>query len=362
VSTRARFLVSSALIAILVGGGIALLHTGLYGLTIFMVSPALLGGIVSWVLRPATGAKAAKLGALWTSAAVCSLLLVRLEGAICILMALPLAAPLGALGGWLVYHAGHYRWGTRSAMIFLLLPPASLTWDASVRPPVFEMRTAIEIAAPPETVWTHVVTFSELPEPREWFFRAGIAYPKRARIEGSGAGAIRYCDFSTGPMVEPIEVWNEPFLLRFRITENPAPLREWSPYRDLRPKHLHGYLISKEGQFRLIRLANNHTRLEGTTWYRHGLWPAEYWRWWSDAIIHRIHMRILTRIRTLAESDVHGMASQPLSVCQPFSVGPGFGSNPGPADGSYAATAATSPGRLTVSFRWPVSSTRSLTR
>jgi hypothetical protein len=41
--------------------------------------------------------------------------------------------------------------------------------------------------------------------------------------------------------------------------------------------------------------------LEGTTWYRHGLWPAEYWRWWSDAIIHRIHLRVLRHVRMLAE-------------------------------------------------------------
>src|SRR5256884_7520937 len=64
------------------------------------------------------------------------------------------------------------------------------------------------IAAQPEQVWKHVVTVSELPEPTEWFFRAGLAYPQRARIVGSGIGAVRYCDFSTGPFVEPIEVWD----------------------------------------------------------------------------------------------------------------------------------------------------------
>ena len=117
-----------------------------------------------------------------------------------------------------------------------------------------------------------------------------------------GPGATRYCEFSTGPFVEPIEVWDEPRLLRFRVTENPAPLHEWSPYARVLPRHLHGYLVSKEGQFRLTRMANNRTLLEGTTWYRHGLWPAEYWRWWSNAIIHRIHMRVLTHIRTLAEA------------------------------------------------------------
>lgn len=30
--------------------------------------------------------------------------------------------------------------------------------------------------------------------------------------------------------------------------------------------------------------------------YRHRLWPSAYWRLWSDAIIHRIHMRVLRHI------------------------------------------------------------------
>jgi hypothetical protein len=185
----------------------------------------------------------------------------------------------------------------------LLLPPASLTWDVNATPPVFEIHSSIVITAPAEQVWRHVVSFSALPEPREWFFRIGLAYPQRARIEGSGVGAIRYCEFSTGPFVEPIEVWDEPRLLRFRVTTNPEPLREWSPYAQVMPKHLHGYLISKRGQFQLTPLSKDRTLLEGTTWYQHGLWPAEYWRWWSDAIIHRIHLRVLNHIRNLAEAD-----------------------------------------------------------
>src|SRR5262249_49732970 len=115
--------------------------------------------------------------------------------------------------------------------------------------------------------------------------------------------ATRYCDFSTGPVVEPIEIWDEPRLLQFRVTEYPAPMHELTPYGEIMTKHLHGYLVSKRGQFRLTVLPNGHTLVEGTTWYQHGLWPAEYWRWWSDAIIHRIHMRVLNHVRTLAESD-----------------------------------------------------------
>ena len=273
-------------------------------MTIFVLIPVLLG-VDSCAIFGRRRGRAAGLGALAVMIALGSLLILGREGLICIAHA---ACRLPCR--WARWAAG---WSTAPGRpdslpggiaMLLLLPPASLTWDTQAQPPWFEVRTAIAIAAPPEQVWKHMVTFPELPEPREWFFRAGIAYPMRARIEGSGVGAIRYCEFSTGPVVEPIEVWDEPRVLRFRVTENPAPMREWSPYGEILPKHLHGYLISRQGEFRLTRLPDNRTLLEGTTWYRHGLWPAEYWRWWSDAIIHRIHLRVLNHIRTLAEAEL----------------------------------------------------------
>jgi len=298
-----RALIGLLLIVSLYAGGYLLLHGGLYGWTLFALFPMFLGSITSFALRPASWSAAAGWGAFTVTLALASLLLLGSEGAICVAMALPLAAPLGSLGSLLVYWTRSARLAKPRTAMLLLLPAASLTWDVKAPPTVFEVRSAIEISATPEQVWKHVVTFSDLPEPQEWFFRAGVAYPKRARIEGFGPGAIRYCEFSTGPFVEPIEVWDEPRLLKFRVTQNPAPLNEWSPYGQIFPRHLHGYLISKQGQFRLTRLANNRTLLEGTTLYQHGLWPSEYWRWWSDAIIHRIHMRVLAHIRTLAEGD-----------------------------------------------------------
>lgn len=79
-------------------------------------------------------------------------------------------------------------------------------------------------------------------------------------------------------------------------------MEEWSPYSHIHPPHLHGFLVSNGGQFLLTPLPNGGTRLEGATWYHHGLWPAAYWRLWSDPIIHQIHMRVLTHIRAEAES------------------------------------------------------------
>jgi hypothetical protein len=169
-------------------------------------------------------------------------------------------------------------------------------------PSVYVVRSTIDIQAPPEKVWKQVVAFTEIPPPRELMFRAGIAYPIRAEILGSGAGAERHCVFSTGAFVEPIEVWDEPRKLKFSVTSNPAPMEEWTAYSHIEPPHLHGFLVSNGGQFLLTALPNGGTRLEGTTWYRHSLWPAAYWKLWSDAIIHQIHLRVLRHIRDGAEN------------------------------------------------------------
>jgi len=260
-----------------------------------------LGGIAVWIHDSQT-ANEARWSA-FASVLVASLLflLIGAEGVICIAMTVPIATPLALVGAAIAFQLKRERKHLRRAGILLLLPPASLAWDMNAGMPLFEVRSAIEINAPPETVWQNVVSFSELPEPQEWYFRTGLAYPRRAHIEGSGPGAIRYCEFSTGPFVEPIETWDPPRLLRFSVTENPAPMEEWSPYGKVTPRHLHGYLVSEKGQFRLTRLPGNRTLLEGTTWYRHGLRPAQYWRLWSDAIIHRIHLRVLNHIQALSE-------------------------------------------------------------
>jgi hypothetical protein len=288
----------------LLTAAVVMQRAGILGWTLFVLVPTAFGGLAVAVFRPRTGAGAVGVGALANVLGACALLVVGMEGMGCVAMCLPLVVPLGALGGALVYMLRNRQSETRSSAMFLLLLPAALTFDMKAPPQAFKVHSEVVVAASPEQVWKHVVTFSDLPEPREWYFHTGLAYPKRARIEGSGPGAIRYCEFSTGPFVEPIEVWDEPRRLAFRVTENPAPMHEWSPYAEVLPKHLHGYLISKQGEFRLTPLPDGHTLLEGTTWYQHGLWPGEYWRWWSDAIIHRIHVRVLNHVKMLAERGI----------------------------------------------------------
>jgi hypothetical protein len=168
--------------------------------------------------------------------------------------------------------------------------------------PEYCVLTTGEVNAPPAEVWPHVVAFPDLPEPEEWFFRCGIACPLRARIEGTGVGAVRHCEFTTGDFVEPVTAWEPPSRLAFDVTSQPDPMVELSPWRHVHPPHLEEQTLkSRRGEFRLVPLENGRTRLEGRTWYTFDMHPQGYWKLWSDLSIHAIHRRVLNHIRQLAE-------------------------------------------------------------
>jgi uncharacterized protein YndB with AHSA1/START domain len=181
--------------------------------------------------------------------------------------------------------------------------PLMLLFDlAGPVPALREVRTAVEVDAPREVVWRHVVSFPPLPEARELWFRAGIASPIGATIDGVGVGAIRRCDFTTGPFVEPITAWESPSRLAFDVAAQPLPMTELSPWARVFAPHLERALVSRRGEFRLVELPEGRTRLEGSTWYTLDLDPRFYWTRWSDAVIHAIHRRVLGHVKALSES------------------------------------------------------------
>lgn len=283
---------------------------GSYGWGLFVGIPFFLGlnsSLIYGFHRPRSLGRCLLVAMLSTGLVGLILFAVAIEGVICLAMALPLGLILALFGGFIGFvlqqrrsfppHTLHVV-----SVAFLLMPGLILLEHvAGQTPPLYEVKTSVVIKSDPQTVWSHVVSFSQLPPPTESLFKTGIAYPIRADIRGQGVGAVRHCVFSTGDFVEPITVWDEPRLLRFDVTAQPSVMEEWSPYSELRPPHLQNYLISRQGQFELKSLPDGSTLLEGTTWYQNRFWPAPYWHLWSDYIIHGIHKRVLLHIKSLAE-------------------------------------------------------------
>ena len=280
---------------------------GSYGTILFVATPFVMGAASAYFFnRPSPRDLGTTLLVALCSAGLggAAILLFALEGVLCLAMAAPIAIALALMGAVLGrVAAGSVR---PPAVAALVLPLPLLAWAEGSQPPprVREVLSVMEVQAPPEAVWPHVMAVSPLREPPAWFFRLGIAYPLGATIDGRGAGAVRRCEFSTGAFVEPITTWDEPRRLAFDVAEQPPAMREWSPYRDVAAPHLDGYLRVLRGEFRLDHLPGGGTRLEGRTWYEMRVFPAVYWSLWSDAVIHRIHQRVLRQIQADAVASV----------------------------------------------------------
>jgi hypothetical protein len=308
--------VESALFGLLAATALGLLTLAVsvygfhdYGTTLFIATPFLMGAVSAFFFnRPVARSWSATMGVGQMSLLLAggALMLFALEGLICLLMAAPFGVVLTLLGSLIGRAiAVHTIAPPQASAGTLALLPLFAAFEAALAPvvvaPQNEVQTSVVIAAPPDVVWRNVIGFADLPPPKERIFRLGVAHPIRARLEGQGVGAVRRCEFSTGPFVEPITVWDVPRRLSFSVTRQPPPMHEWSPYRNVHPPHLDASLRAVRGEFRLLPLPGGRTRLEGSTWYELSIRPEWYWRLWTDAFIHDIHERVLLHIKQLSE-------------------------------------------------------------
>ena len=228
-----------------------------------------------------------------------------IEGLICIVMALPIALPLAILGGAVGFLAQRHHLMRQAPSIMLLMfaVPVGVMTSEKMKPSeahLISVRSTIRIEAPAGHIWKNLIAFPDVVQPPETFFRLGVSFPIHASLHGERVGAIRECLFSTGTFVEKINLWEEGKSLGFTVVSGPESMQEFSPY-DIHPRHLHGYFVPESAEFRLIPNPDGSTQLEGVSRYRNSMWPAAYWRLWSDAVLHRVHMRVFEHVKVLSE-------------------------------------------------------------
>jgi len=274
-----------------------------YSFGLFLGTPFTAGWVSAQVFNtghPRRAGETVRLALLAVLLAGLLLIAFAAEGAFCLILAFPLAA-LVAIPGALLGRAVALRGHETAGMAALLAPLLVLT-EPKLPPPSYEVVSTVEIAAPPDQVWQRVVSFPDIPPPTEWLFRIGVAAPERARIVGTGVGATRYCDFTTGSFVEPITVWEPGRRLAFDIVRQAPPMHEWSPYRDVNPPHLDGYFRATHGEFELVPLPEGRTRLVGRTRYEVEMSPQGYWAVAAGQIVSAIHLRVLRHIQRIVET------------------------------------------------------------
>ena len=279
-----------------------------YGWSLFIGIPFFLGfaSVLIYGHHHQLNYKAA-LGVAFTSIVFFNtvIFILAVEGVICIAMALPILFFIAWIGASIGYAIHENRRATTLNMVFMpvytVLLLGIIEHHEERTPPTTDVTTEIIVHAPKEKIWNALVAFSQIKAPRELLFKTGIAYPTHAEITGTGVGAIRKCHFTTGSFIEPITIWDEPHLLQFSVADQPPPMMEMSVYDNLEITHLDRYFTSVKGQFQLEQLPDESTKLIGTTWYHHDIWPSVYWKLWSDYILHKIHLRVLKHIKSRAE-------------------------------------------------------------
>lgn len=302
-------------------GWFAIRGLGDYGWTLFLAVPFFMGFLAAWLYSyrtPRTFSECSAVALYSVFLAGLAVLLFALDGLICLIMAAPIAAVLALLGAYLAFAVQGIRTAEAQsgAVLTLFLAIPLLAGGESLSPPQtpeFQTHTSIEISAPPETVWKHIISFPHIEAPLNPIFHLGIPHPIEAQITGTGLTADRHCIFSSGAFREPILAWEEGKHFAFGVSEDEPPLmKEWSPYGDIHVRHLDDHDFRPlRADFYLTALPGGRTRLDGYTTYQNRMWPAAYWRLWTDTILHQIHLRVFRQVKTLSERDQAVAALQP---------------------------------------------------
>lgn len=281
-----------------------------YGYSLFLGVPLIIGLLTALLYH--RGRKWSWFGLLGLTAsnlltAALLVMMCKIEGFVCILMAAFLVASMtlvGILIAWGIQAL--IRRSARKTQLHCLAIfglPLAMNWEASHRPtpPMLEQSTTIEVNASPDVVWQFIPSFPAIKEAPAGWLASGVAYPIASEIDGSGVGATRRCIISTGTMPEIVTAWIPGKRLEFEVKETPPAMVETNPFGEVHANHLEGYFQARYGRFVLVQLPDGRTRIEGTSWFVHDLWPQWYWEPVTRHTVSQIHQRVLTHIKTLAE-------------------------------------------------------------
>jgi uncharacterized membrane protein YhaH (DUF805 family) len=294
--------VALTLFAVAVGA----LIFGTYGFGIFVVSPLLIGVTTAFLANRGGDLgwrRTAKLvlGALLLGGV--ALVLVALEGMVCIVLASPLAAGAGLVGGAIGRAmALSGKRSRRETLMSVALLPLIFAAERALPPDThFSTDDSIVIAARPSVVWSAVTHMGAITSSPPLPFRLGVSYPMRGDIEGEGVGALRRGVFSTGIALERVTDWIPGRKLGFTILSDPPAMHEMSPYSHLNAPHVKGYFRTNYTSFEITPLGNGRSLLRVHADNELRLDPVLYWLPFARWIIHANEMRVLEHVRDGAQ-------------------------------------------------------------
>jgi len=233
-------------------------------------------------------------------------ILLYLEGTICVVMFVPIGLTLSTLGG---VTAGIVVRLTKSPVpqittlaCVTILPLIFWPIEAQIQPlnATRLVNTSIDIAAPPETVWTKIERVAPIQDselPHAWTTTIGFPKPDQATLSFEGVGGVRHATFKGGVLfIEKIDQWEPGRRLAFAIHPEQIPSRTLDEHVTLGGR----YFDVLRGEYTLEPLPNG-TRLHLSSQHRISTRFNWYSQLWTDAAMRDIQGSILFVIKHRCE-------------------------------------------------------------
>lgn len=281
---------------------------GAYGWGLFVMTPFVVGVTTAYLANrqtPLTKGQSALLVMSAAALGAAALILLALEGAVCLILLSPLVLGLAWMGGVVGegMAASRNEWDTPLRAVALL--PAVFAVEAAIPPSApIETRETIDVAAPAASVWRALTGPEPIAVSPGLVAAAGLAYPLRSRLLGQGVGAERIGYFSTGVSRERVTEWMPGRSLAFRVLSQPPAMEEMSPYRRVHAPHVNGYFTTSETRFRLDNLPGGGTRITLIASSVLKIDPIPYWAPLARWTTRENAARVLEDLKLKAEARV----------------------------------------------------------
>ena len=278
---------------------------GAYGWGLFVMTPLLVGITCGYLVNEQSDLGASATMKLVIAAAglgSLALVVLALEGIVCIIMAAPLAIPIVMLGGVIGRGLAIARHNRRNPLASVAILPMVFMLEGAMPPeaPIIT-QYEIEIAAPADQVWQALISSEPIAPAPGLPALAGLAFPIKGTLKGEGLGATRTGVFSTGTATEVVTEWDPNKSLAFRVEDEAPAMEEMSPYRRVHAPHVEGYFTTGETRFELVPVAANRTRLKIASEHRLRIDPVSYWEPIARLAIHENVSRVLADIKAKSE-------------------------------------------------------------
>jgi hypothetical protein len=244
----------------------------------------------------------------WVSVALMMVVtaLFAIEGAICILMATPIALVCGSIGGIIGGIMGRYGKLSRTATLSVAILPfvlgpaeARLTTPDQTR----TVSSEIRIHASPTVVWQNIERVPAISQSEirtTWAQQIGFPRPVEATLSYEGVGGVRHASFERGLLfIETVTAWEPERRLAFSIKADTASI----PTTTLDEHVTIGgrYFDVLDGEYQIEPLANGDVLLHLTSHQRLSTDFNGYAGLWTDGVMQSLQTSILQVIQHRCE-------------------------------------------------------------